>query len=154
MPKIPESEIKHLKISVSLLSLCRSRGIRLKKVGKTYKGRCPFHEEESASFTVNPETNLFHCFGCGKAGNNIQLVQYLDNISFPEAFRKLGGESNKKEPVKAIEKAVKRKKGSISSRTSCAHFFLTRHKLLSLTSDETCSESFIDTIVRIYNVSF
>ena len=87
MPKIPEKTITQIKETIGLVTLCRNRGIKLKKTGNNYVGRCPFHQEESASFVVTPETNLFHCFGCGKSGNVIQLVQLLDEISFPEAVQ-------------------------------------------------------------------
>ena len=146
MPKIPESEIEHIKQSIDLVDLCRSRGIKLNKVGKNYKGRCPFHEEDNTSFIVTPGKNLWNCFGCGKSGNNIQLVQYLDKISFPEAIAKVTKASIHKAPTKATKKATKKKISSISSRYSCAHLSLSssrrsfsdvgsRSRLLSLVSD-------------------
>jgi DNA primase len=135
MPRIPDSDIEYIKQSVDLVGLCRSRGIKLKKVGQNYKGCCPFHEEENASFIVTPSKNLWHCFGCGKGGNVIQLVQLLDKISFPEAVAKLSQRSIQKAPGKATKTATKRKISSLDSRHSCAHFSLSRSKLLSLVLD-------------------
>ncbi len=49
---------------VDLVALIKSRGIELKKNGKGYVGLCPFHEESTPSFSVNPAQNLYQCFGC------------------------------------------------------------------------------------------
>lgn len=86
---IPESEITRLKASVDLAALARSRGIALKPAGKDLLGLCPFHLEKSPSFSVTPAKGTWHCFGCGKAGNAFQLLMELDNIDFPEAFKRV-----------------------------------------------------------------
>jgi len=112
MPQIPETEINHIKQSVDLVSLCRSRAIKLRKVGKNYKGRCPFHEEDNASFVVNPEKNLWNCFGCDMGGDVIKLVMDLDKLTFPEAVAKLS--------KTAVKTATKRKRPSfISGSSTC-----------------------------------
>lgn len=86
---IPAPEIARLKASVDLAALVRASGVVLKPVGKNLVGLCPFHSERTPSFTVTPATNLWHCFGCGKAGNGIQFLMELDGIDFPEAVRRL-----------------------------------------------------------------
>ncbi len=63
--------------------------IHLKKVGKNYVALCPFHHEKTPSFTVSPEKNFFHCFGCGKSGDVITFVAEIEKISFIEAVKKL-----------------------------------------------------------------
>ncbi len=69
MPRIPENEIERIKRELDLVALVRSKGIELKRHGsKDLAGRCPFHEEETASFIVTPAKNLWHCMGCGKGG--------------------------------------------------------------------------------------
>ncbi len=135
MPKIPDHEIEHIKQAVDLVALCQSRGIKLRKSGRNYKGRCPFHKEENDSFTVNTAKNLWNCFGCNQGGNNIQFVQLLDKISFPEAAAKLSQRSFETAPIKATKTATKKKISSTFSRHSCAHFSLSRSKLLSLVTD-------------------
>ena len=132
MPKIPESEINHIKKSVDLVALCRSRGIKLKKVGKNYKGRCPFHEEDNASFIITPGKNLWNCFGCSSGGDVIELVMRLDNLKFPEAVAQLQTKPSSRQAAKT---AAKEKISSLNSRDSCAHFSFSRNKLLSLVSD-------------------
>lgn len=59
--------------------------VRLKKTGNSYKGLCPFHGEKTPSFSVNPEKNLFYCFGCGAGGNSITFVSRFHNLSFSDA---------------------------------------------------------------------
>lgn len=77
--------------SVDLVQLVKSRGIELKKKGKSYVGLCPFHLEATPSFTVNPAQNLWQCFGCGTGGDPIRFVELFDKVSFPEAVAKLDG---------------------------------------------------------------
>ncbi len=66
--------------------------ISLKKAGANYRALCPFHEEKTASFNVNPAKQIFHCFGCGEGGNAFTFVMKYENISFPEAVRLLAGQ--------------------------------------------------------------
>jgi len=90
MPRIPDDEIDRLKRSVDLAALVRSRGVELAKHGsRDLIGRCPFHDDKEPSFIVTPEKGLFHCLGCGKAGNPIQFVQWFDGVSFRHAFELL-----------------------------------------------------------------
>lgn len=61
----------------------------LKKAGRNYKALCPFHSEKTPSFTVNQEKQLFYCFGCGEGGNVFNFVMKIENLTFPEALKKL-----------------------------------------------------------------
>lgn len=60
--------------------------VDLKKVGNTIKGLCPFHQEKTPSFTVNPDKQTFHCFGCGTGGDAFTFVMKRQNIEFPAAL--------------------------------------------------------------------
>ena len=94
MPRIPEAELDRIKQSIDLAALVRSRGVELKKHGaKDLIGRCPFHDEASASFVVTPHKRIFHCLGCGAAGNVIQFVERFDGVSFRHAFELLAAGS-------------------------------------------------------------
>ena len=66
-----------------------SKYTNLVKSNKEWKGRCPLHEEDTPSFTVNPQKNLWHCFGCQAGGSVIDLVMMKENISFKEAVKTL-----------------------------------------------------------------
>src|SRR5439155_2524050 len=61
----------------------------LKSAGANLVTLCPFHKEKSPSFNVNPHRQIFHCFGCHKGGDVFTFVQEYENISFPEAVRRL-----------------------------------------------------------------
>lgn len=90
MPRIPETEIARIKEQTDLAALVRSRGIELKKHGsRDLAGRCPFHADSDPSFIVTPSKGLFHCMGCGVAGNAIQFVERFDGVSFRHAFELL-----------------------------------------------------------------
>lgn len=69
------------------------RYVHLTKQGKYLKGLCPFHSEKTPSFTVTPEKQIFHCYGCGKGGNVIKFVMEMENETFPEAVRRLAEEA-------------------------------------------------------------
>ena len=90
MPRIPDNEIDRIKRETDLAALVRSRGIELNKHGsKDLAGKCPFHQDDSPSFIVSPEKGLYHCMGCGVAGNAIQFVQKFDGVSFRHAYELL-----------------------------------------------------------------
>lgn len=61
--------------------------VSLKKKGQNYWACCPFHNEKSPSFAVNPAKGIFKCFGCGKSGDAITFVQQLEGLSYPEAMK-------------------------------------------------------------------
>ncbi len=63
--------------------------VKLKKRGRKYEGLCPFHEEKTPSFSIDPEKGLFYCFGCHAGGDAIKFVMELDRLSFPEAVDRL-----------------------------------------------------------------
>ncbi len=63
--------------------------VPLKKMGRVYKGLCPFHTEKTPSFTVNPERGIFKCFGCGEGGDMFDFIQKLEGLNFPESVELL-----------------------------------------------------------------
>ncbi|CAB1061816.1 DNA primase DnaG, partial [Olavius sp. associated proteobacterium Delta 1] len=63
--------------------------------GKSYFGLCPFHDDTNPSLSVNPNKNLWQCFGCGAGGDVIRFVELIDKVTFPEAVNKLEAESPK-----------------------------------------------------------
>ncbi len=66
-----------------------SSSIPLKQAGRNFKALCPFHHEKTPSFIVNPDKQIFHCFGCGAGGNVITFVMSHEHLDFPEAVRLL-----------------------------------------------------------------
>lgn len=65
--------------------------VQLKKAGRNYMGLCPFHAEKAPSFTVSPERQMFHCFGCKKGGDIFAFWMAYHSSTFPEALRELAG---------------------------------------------------------------
>jgi DNA primase len=63
--------------------------VTLKRAGPSYKGLCPFHKEKTPSFSVSPDKQIFHCFGCGVGGDVIKFLMQTENIDFYEAVEQL-----------------------------------------------------------------
>jgi DNA primase len=98
MPPIPEQIIDQVRDSVNIVDII-SRYVTLKKRGRNHLGLCPFHTEKTPSFSVNPEKQIFHCFGCGTGGNVFSFLMRYENLSFVDVVRRLAEESGIKIPV-------------------------------------------------------
>jgi DNA primase len=86
---ITRDAIARVKTANDLCEVAREQGIALRRRGRTYFGLCPFHGEQTASFAVSRDAGLFHCFGCGAGGDVIRFVERTQQVSFPEAVRRL-----------------------------------------------------------------
>ena len=71
-----------------------SQYVHLKRSGRNYFGLCPFHNEKSPSFSVSPDKQIFHCFGCGVGGNVFSFISKIEGISFIDAVQNLAGRAN------------------------------------------------------------
>ena len=71
-----------------------SQYVRLKRSGRNFFGLCPFHNEKSPSFSVSPDKQIFHCFGCGAGGNVFTFLTKIEGIGFVEAVQMLAERSN------------------------------------------------------------
>ena len=80
----PEEVIEEIRQRADIVEVI-SRYLPLKKAGNLFKALCPFHQEKTPSFMVNPQKQIFHCFGCGVGGNVFTFLMKQENISFPEA---------------------------------------------------------------------
>jgi len=89
MPQIPQEVIDHIKRTINLVDYIQSRGVKLTKTGKEYRGLCPFHDDKSPSLHVSPVMNLWQCFACDIGGDVISFVERMDKVSFPEAVKRL-----------------------------------------------------------------
>lgn len=87
--KIPEQMIEQIRSQSDIVDVI-SDYMQLTKRGRNWFGLCPFHGEQTPSFSVSADKQIFHCFGCGAGGNAITFVMDIENISFPEAVSKLG----------------------------------------------------------------
>ena len=82
---------EEVKKRVEIVDVCRLLGIKL---DRSYKSLCPFHKEKTSSFSVHPQKNIFFCFGCGKKGDSITLVQNILGISPLESAKFLNTKLN------------------------------------------------------------
>ena len=85
---IPNHILEQLNSQADLISII-GRHTTLKRAGSEYKGCCPFHGEKSPSFYVNPQKNIYHCFGCSVGGNAISFLRDYENLTFMEAVNEL-----------------------------------------------------------------
>jgi DNA primase len=85
-------EIELIRERADMLEIV-SRYVTLKKAGKNYIGSCPFHQDKTPSFTVNPDKKLFHCFGCNEGGDLFQFLMKIERIDFAEALARLAAQT-------------------------------------------------------------
>ena len=68
--------------------------VELKRAGANVKGLCPFHNEKTPSFVISEEKQVYHCFGCGAAGNSIGFIMAVENLDFLDAIQLLADMGN------------------------------------------------------------
>ena len=100
MPLYPDSILDEVRNSVNIVSVI-SEYVSLKKRGRNHVARCPFHNEKTASFNVNEERQIFHCFGCGLGGDVFRFLMQIERLSFPEAVQFLAERQGITLPVAA-----------------------------------------------------
>lgn len=103
---IPQSFIDDLLSRVDIVEVIDKR-VKLRKTGKNYSACCPFHQEKTPSFSVEPEKQFYYCFGCGAGGNALGFVMDFDHKEFPEAVETLASD---------LGLSVPRESGSSSQR--------------------------------------
>ncbi len=86
--KIPPEFIDNLLSRVDVVDIVNQR-VPLRRAGSEYKACCPFHDEKTPSFTVSPNKQFYHCFGCGAHGTALGFLMEYDRLSFPEAVEEL-----------------------------------------------------------------
>jgi DNA primase len=87
--RIKQESVEAVKAAADILDVVGTR-TQLRKSGARYTGRCPFHEERTPSFSVNPVEKLYYCFGCGAGGDLISFVRETENVDFSGAVEWLG----------------------------------------------------------------
>ena len=88
---IPETTIQDVRERADILGLI-GRYVELKQAGQSWKGLCPFHDEKTPSFNVNPGRQAYYCFGCQAKGDVISFLVDHENLTFPEAVRALAAD--------------------------------------------------------------
>src|SRR5215207_9150203 len=85
---ILDDDVARVRESTDLVALAGEH-IALKRVGRRFMGLCPFHNEKTPSFSINPELGVFHCFGCQKSGDAITFIREIEHLDFVEAIERL-----------------------------------------------------------------
>ena len=97
MARIPDAFIDHLLARTDIVEVINAR-VPLKRQGKEYSARCPFHDERSPSFTVSPTKQFYHCFGCGAHGTAISFLMQYDRLEFLDAVDELARQAGMEVP--------------------------------------------------------
>ena len=110
---IAKNSIENLKTTLDVVDVI-SQFLQLKKSGANFKACCPFHGEDTPSFVVSPQKQIYHCFGCGVGGDSIKFIMEYEKTTYPEAIEKLAGMYNfnleyentnyKKQDISVVEK--------------------------------------------------
>ncbi len=95
--RIPENIVEQVRLSSDIAQIV-GEYVKLKRRGRNLLGLCPFHQEKTPSFTVSPDKQIFHCFGCSQGGNVFSFLMEHEKMSFPEAVRHLAAKCGVKVP--------------------------------------------------------
>ena len=93
MVRYSEELIEEIRSSNDIVDVI-SQYVILKRSGRNFFGLCPFHKEKSPSFSVSPDKQIFHCFGCGVGGNVIHFISKIENLDFRETLELLANRAN------------------------------------------------------------
>ena len=113
--RIPQQFIDDLLERVDIVDVIDSR-VNLRKSGKNYTALCPFHDEKSPSFSVNPDKQFYYCFGCGAGGNAIGFLMEYERLDFPAAVEKLAGVAGVEVPREGGAAAASPRQAELASR--------------------------------------
>ena len=113
MATIPDETIEQVLAATDIVELIGSY-VQLKRAGSTFKALCPFHNEKTPSFNINPARQSFHCFGCGVGGDAISFIREYENLTFTDSVKKLADKAG----VSIIEAAYDPKAEKMRQRQS------------------------------------
>ena len=137
MPFFPRDFLERLQSEADIVHIISSY-IPLKPSGSNFKALCPFHNEKTPSFTVSPEKQIYHCFGCSAGGGVIGFVRDFERVDFPEAVRILANKTGMPLPeVKDNKKQqVSRYKVLYDINEAAADYY--HHQLISVDGRKVC----------------
>src|SRR5919108_2434460 len=93
MARIREASVREVVEAADMVEIVSAR-TQLRRSGARWSGLCPFHDEKTPSFSVNPQDKLFYCFGCSKGGDLITFVRETEQLDFAEAIEWLAERDN------------------------------------------------------------
>lgn len=117
--------VSQIRARVDLVDLI-SAHVRLQKAGASFKGLCPFHEEKTPSFHVNPERGMWHCFGCQEHGDCFTFLMKIESLSFPEALQRLSQATGIPVEGRSRGPAPDEREGMLQALSASARYFRQR----------------------------
>ena len=120
---IPEAFLQELIERSDIVDVVGSYVRLTKRSGSSQFGLCPFHSEKTPSFSVSPDRQIYHCFGCGKGGGVINFIMEMENLSFPEAVEFLAKRAGMTMPAEEDSFEAKRRRRMLDLNRDAAKFF-------------------------------
>ena len=123
MARISEQSIENVRQAADIVEVVSSH-VELKQRGRNFFGLCPFHSEKTPSFSVNPDKQIYKCFGCGSGGGSINFVMEIENLEFADAIKRLAQTFN---ITLDIQGGDSKKYADLKSQLIAIHQFATQY---------------------------
>ena len=136
----PESFLQELADRNDIVDVVGSYVRLTKKSGSNLFGLCPFHSEKTPSFSVSPDRQIYHCFGCGKGGSVINFIMEIENLSFPDAVEFLARRAGMEVPEDGDRDVRRRRDRLLALNKAAARWF---HEQLMLPSGKI-AQAYVD----------
>ena len=134
MPQFSEQFLQELSERNDIVDVVSGYVQLTRRSGSNLFGLCPFHSEKTPSFSVSPDKQIYHCFGCGKGGSVIGFIMEIENLSFPDAVGFLARRAGMAMPEEDDHGEGKRRERMLSLNRDAARFF---HEQLKTPAGET-----------------
>ncbi|WP_019242623.1 MULTISPECIES: DNA primase [Bacillus] len=144
--RLSEEQLNTIRNAVDIVDVINEY-VQLKKQGRNYFGLCPFHGENTPSFSVSPDKQIFHCFGCGAGGNVFTFLMDIEGYSFLEAAKELAERGNVPLQIELSDNNGQSQPPSAEKKMIEAHELLTKfyhHLLLNTKEGEEALQYLLD----------
>lgn len=150
---IPQEKLDEIRNSLDIVEVVEEY-VKLERSGKNYRGLCPFHNEQEPSFTVSPQKQIYHCFGCNEGGNMFNFLMKFLNISFPEAVENLADKAGVELPKKNISKKDKKESKIYEINRIASKYYHKHLKDSKKAKEYLYSRGFEKGILKKFNVGY
>ena len=130
MPKFSEDFKNSLRERIDIVDFIGDY-VELKRSGRTYKGRCPFHNDDTPSFTVYPDNGSFFCFGCHKGGDIINFTEEIEHLDYAEAVQFLADRAGVPMPEDNFDDTLSKKRQRMRRMNADAARFFYQYMMSS-----------------------
>ncbi len=151
--RIPQSFINDLLDRVDIVELIDSR-VTLKKAGKNYQARCPFHDEKTPSFSVSPDKQFYHCFGCGVSGTALTFLMEYDRLEFVEAVETLARQVGVEVPREAQRRPTADHSSLFDALAAADRFFRAELKKAATAVDYLKARGLTGVVARDFAIGY